>query len=296
MLVSKKKTLVLTVALTAAVVAVLGGLAWWLDFGARGKLTLNFFNVGQGDAALIRMPDGADVLIDGGPDRTVLAKLGQTLPFYDRTIEMVILTHPHADHLAGLLPVLERYKVERVVTTGVVHPSGLFERWNALLKDQMLPVTIARPGSVYHFGAATLEIVAPVDDWNVRRVGADKIGEGGGLNDTSIVTRVCLTGSCALLVGDATSAVEEQLLASRAPLRADVLKVGHHGSKYSTTEAFVKAVRPVMAVISVGKNHYGHPSGRVIALLERLGARVFRTDRDGNVVLITDGKSWRVKR
>ncbi len=287
----KNRPALLSGILIAGITISFFGFAFWKDYQSRGWLTVVFFNVGQGDAALIRMPNGDDVLIDGGPDKKVLSKLGRVLPFYDRTIELVILTHPHLDHLAGLQAVLERYKVERVMMTGVEYETLAYKKWLEALEEKKTTILAPRGGESLAFGKARLEIIAPSSDFSERRVAGGKLGEGGGLNDTSIVTRACLEEQCVLFMGDATFAEENEILKNGAPLKARALKVGHHGSKYSTGAEFLAAVRPEFAVISVGKNNYGHPSPRLLGRLKRARARVFRTDEDGDVAVKTDGAS-----
>ena len=256
-----------------------------------GKLHVIFFDVGQGDAALIRTPTGEDILVDGGPDTSVIQKLGAALPKDDRDIELLILTHPHADHLTGLLEILRRYQVRRLMMTGVVHTTDVYESFLKEVRNRDIDTETPRTGEVVSFGETRLEFFWPLEEWSGRRVSETGPGEGGGLNDTSIVFRLVYGQTEVLFMGDATSEVEEELVVSASStLVSDLLKVGHHGSKYSTSRVFLAAVDPENALISSGKgNSYGHPAYRVIKLLRDAGVRILRTDTHGDILATSDG-------
>ncbi len=266
-------------------------------------LQVYFFDIGQGDGFLIHTADGFDVLVDGGPTDTIVEKLGRTLPFWDQEIELVILTHPHADHVAGLISVLRRFKVDRVLTTGVLHTTNEYIEWLKEIKKQGIPMDIAKAGQVWTLGRdgqadlamGRLEILYPLENFEGKRVKEGKIGEGGGLNDSSIVAKLIYGTTSFLLTGDATKQTEDELINIYGPtLKSDVLKVGHHGSKYSTTSEFLNAVQPKYAVIQVGaKNRYGHPTFSTLWRLTQQGVNVFRNDKDGDVVFESDGATVR---
>ncbi len=233
---------------------------------------LNFFSVGQGDSALIRK-GSHEVLIDAGPDRTVLAKLGRAMPFFDRTIELAVLTHPHADHFMGFLAVFERYRVQRIFVDGVENDTPEYHAFTDALRASGAVVQIIHRGDRIDAGAGI--------HFDVLWSGADDYSDD--LNDDSIVLRLETPGGSALLMGDATAKVEQKLLAAGAPLRADIIKVGHHGSRFSSGSEFLRAVRAEEAIVSVGKNHYGHPSYAALTRLKAAGSRVRRTDLDGDI-------------
>jgi len=249
--------------------------------------TLRFFAVGQGDAAL--MSSGrVQVLIDGGPDRMILSKLGRSLPFFDRNIEYVILTHAHADHAGGLVEVLKRYRVGRLILAGPGTPTPEFGAFRAAAVAAGIPVTAVAAGRVIRAGEAfEFKVLAP-----------PAAGGSGNadLNDSSIVLSAAVfcpdrkAGRTAcgsvMFTGDAPAGMERRLLAAGADLRADILKVGHHGSRRSTSAAFLAAVSPSLAVVSVGRNSYGHPDPSVLRRLAAAGARILRTDRDGDVLAV----------
>lgn len=271
-----------TVFLAAAVVvAVLSPSAAREIMGA-GKLRMYFFNVGQGDAILIRTPHGEDIVIDGGPDRTALAKLGDTLPFFDRTIELAVVTHPHADHVAGLLEISKRYGIREVWESGFSAGNDLEDAWNEHLRTRNISARVVRAGEVVERDGVRLEVLAPFPG-----------NESNNPNDASVVIRLVYGETEVLLTGDATGAVEERLLAAWGEeLDADILKVGHHGSRDGSSREFLRAVSPETAIISVGENRYGHPAFRTVKHLEEAGAALYRTDQDGDVEFWSDGKRF----
>ena len=256
---------------------------FWLTYNAPKILEVDFLDVGQGDAILIKTPSGLNILIDGGPDKTVIKRLGENLPWWDKQIDLIILTHPHDDHATGLIDVLKRYQVKKILYTGVAHNAPNYLAWLKLVRDQKVPMVIIDKEQTIDLGrGAKLEILYPV---------ASFLGKtADDLNDSSIVAKLIFGQSNLLLTGDAGLEVEKILLAGGADLSADVLKIGHHGSEYSTSEGFLEKVKPMMAVIEVGKdNQFGHPNLRIIKRLERAGAKIYRTDLDGTVRLLSDG-------
>src|SRR3989339_119725 len=247
------------------------------------QLKVYFFDVGQGDAVLIRTPSRQNVIIDGGPDNVLAAKLGQALPFYDRTVDLMILTHPHDDHLVGLIQVLEKYQVKQILYTGALQPTDNYLKWLQVIKDKGLNLKIARAGQNFVFGQAELNIICPVDDLTNQQM--------ENLNNSSIVSRLVYGQISFLFTGDLEQAGEEEILGlSGVSLNSQVIKIGHHGSETSSGEEFLRAVSPDYAVISVGRdNKFGHPSRRIIKRLQRLGTEILRTDELGDVVFVTGG-------
>jgi len=248
-----------------------------------GRLTVEVFDVGQGDAIFIRTPDGQKLLVDGGPDGQVIEQeLGEALPFWDRELDMVLLTHPDSDHLSGLLSVVERYDVGRVVESPVEAETGLSEAWRALLDEKDVPCREVEAGRWIDLGrGARLQILGPPEQ--------PLTGTSADRNNNSLVLKLMWGDVSFLLTGDIEAAGEAALLDERVDLRATVLKVAHHGSAYSTSQALLDAVRPVVSVISVGAdNDFGHPAP---STLERLDDTiVYRTDQQGDVTFSTDGE------
>ena len=249
-------------------------------------LSLNFFDVGQGDSSLIITPSGQDILIDGGPDNKVLAKLGQALPFYDQEIELLILSHPHGDHLTGLLQVLFRYQVDKIIMSGVVHTSYDYLEFLKLIKEKNIPVQI-----IDRTQELTLE-----PELKLFFLFPDKSLAGErleNLNNSSVVFKLLYASTSALFTGDFED--EEILASSSLDLRADILKVGHHGSTNANSQSFLAKVKPQFAVISVGRdNQYGLPGYRTVYELKKLGADVLRTDEMGDIKFKSDGRGWQL--
>lgn len=254
-----------------------------------GKLHVLFFDVGQGDSALLVMPDGADVLIDGGPDGGIAELLGRSLPPSDRTIEMVVLTHPHADHLSGLLEVVKRYKVLKILTTRAENEGYIYGEWLRQIKEKNISVAYAEAGEEFAYGGAVLKVLSP-DERMERSVKPAARGDGD-INDTSVVLKLVFGSKSFLFMGDAGMEIEKYLLKTE-DIDVDVLKAGHHGSKYSGSYDFIKRASPEHAVISSGAgNSYGHPSFRALRTLGLAGARVWRTDTVGTVFAESDGRT-----
>lgn len=244
----------------------------------RGFLVLAAFDVGQGDAIFIEDSVGHQILIDGGPDQKILSELPKLMPLSDRTLDLLILTHPHADHVTGLVEILKRYQVGAVLKTGADYPSATYDEWRRLLKEKGIQVISARRGEkVKLAGGVELDILAPFTDWRER--GAKNI------HDAMVVAQLVVASSTvALLAGDMEMPLEAQLLAAGDDLKSAILKVGHHGSKTSSSETFVRAVTPRFAIISAGaKNRYGHPHPNTLATLKRLAGEILRTDERGTI-------------
>jgi len=269
----------------AIVLALATVLVWLLILGSPGdRLSVTFLDIGQGDAILIRSPSGHNILVDGGPSgEEITAALGRHLPFWDRHLHLVVLTHPDQDHLAGLVTVLERYDVDQVLAPALADDSATFRAWQDAIAERDIPQREAFAGQWLDLGdGATLSVLHPPREL-LPAVDED---------DNSLVLKASLGDAAFLLTADIGADGEAYLLDNHTDLRAPVLKVAHHGSRTSTSTAFLAAVESLTAVISVGEdNRYGHPSPQT---LDRLGSRpVFRTDRHGDVQITTDGhKLW----
>jgi competence protein ComEC len=256
------------------------------------KLHVSFLDVGQGDAVLIRTPNGLDILIDGGPDpQRVNLELSERLPFWDRTLDLVVCTQPHADHITGLVEVLQRYKVKQVLDPGVPYDSAIYQEWLGLIEDKEIEYNIARSGQEIDLGTGIkLEVLNPPESlWE---------GTDDDVDNNGVVLRLSWDNVSFLFTADIREDLEFELIGQRAKLESTVLKVSHHGSKTSTTSQFLGVVDPEVAVISVGAdNPFGHPSAEVLErLTERLGEdNVYRTDQDSTIEFITDGETLWVK-
>jgi competence protein ComEC len=245
----------------------------------RGELRVTMLDVGQGDALFIESPRGTQVLIDGGRGTAVLRELSKVMPFWDRSIDIVVATHPDADHIGGLVDVLERFEVEHILEASVQNDTPVFHAFKTALKDEGSSVVTPSRGT---------ELV--LDDSVVLTLLSREVVAASDTNDASIVMRLDYGETSFLFTGDASSEVERELLQFYDALDVDVLKVGHHGSDTSTSPEFVSAVSPDIALISVGAdNSYGHPKREVLETLTAAGANVLRTDTDGTVQLVSDG-------
>lgn len=247
-----------------------------------GRLHVAFLDVGQGDAILITTPRGGQILVDGGPaPSTVLTALGWHMPFWDRTLDLVVNTHPEEDHLAGLIAVLERYQVKQVLMPPVEARSTLYVAWDTMLQRSGVRPVVARSGMrIGTSDGVSIEVLHPTGNPDYTRV-----------NDYSLVLRVTLGDICFLLTGDITSEVEHELLAYHPGLRATVLKIPHHGSTTSSSPTFLQAVQPRFAVLSVAAdNTLNLPAEEVLQRYQTMGILVMRTDQNGTIEFITDGK------
>jgi competence protein ComEC len=246
-----------------------------------GAFSIHFIDVGQGDAILVEAGD-ADILVDGGPSGSaVLSYLaGQHVP----DIDLLVATHPHADHIGGLDDVLRQYTVREVWTNGATDTSQTYQSFAAAVAAEGAVEREIRRGYSTQFGGLTLTALDPVDPLT------------GDANGDSIVLRLSCGSVDVLLTGDATADSEASMLADPSVvLDADVLKVGHHGSSTSTTNAFLDAVTPKDAVISVGAgNTYGHPAQETLNRLAAHGATIYRTDLNGTVVLTSDCDTYSI--
>lgn len=249
----------------------------------KSDFKIHVLDVGQGDAILAQTPYGHNILVDGGPNAAAAGLLPAYLPWYDRTIDLMVLTHPHDDHVGGLVPVLERYEVEQVVYTGVVHPSPVYMEWLKLLRQKEISVKLAgREQSIGLGPDCRLDIIFPF---------GSLAGQApANLNNSSIVIYLLYGNNSFLLAGDIEKEAEEELLSGN--LAADMVKIPHHGADTSSGQAFIDSVKADYAIISVGAdNKFGHPSRRVIKRLERSGMEIYRTDINGTVTVGSDGNN-----
>jgi competence protein ComEC len=265
--------------------------AWIVVFDLKSHkfLEVNFFDVGQGDAIFIETPTRHQILIDGGPSPKIIEKLAREIQFWDRSIDLIILTHPEKDHITGLLEVLKRYKVENILWTGIVRDIPEYREWLNLIEKEKANVKIAKAGQ---------KISCKNCQWKIEVFYPFESLEGKEFedsNNTSIVSKLIFGNSSFLFTGDIYKDVEENLALTPFDLNSNVLKVAHHGSKTSSSEKFLEKVLPEVAVISVGENKYGHPNKETLEILEKYGIRVLRTDREGDIKVFSDGNALKIK-
>lgn len=262
-----------------------------LLFGSLGALphdtrnfSVSFLDVGQGDASLIKMENDVQILIDGGPPNgKLVTALGEIMSPYDRRIELVVLTHPELDHYGGLIELLDRYEVGTFIDTGVTKD---VEAYHVLMKElevRKIRRLTLRAGDHIRYGTHAFSVLSP----------DDTLVYAKEKNDTSMVLALESNGAQFLFTGDIGAEVE-RVVAHALSKPVDVLKVSHHGSKFSSVADFLSIARPALATIGVGKNSYGHPTRETLARLEAAGARVYRTDRDGTITVQVESDALRV--
>lgn len=244
-------------------------------------LQVHFLDVGQGDAALIETPSGVQVLIDGGKDATVLRRLGSKMSFFDRTIDLVVGTHPDKDHIGGLIDVFKRYRVLKILTTENKGDTATAALYTKLKNTEGAEILIARRGQTLHLDASTtLRILFPDSDpTNMES------------NTSSIVFQLIYGSSTFMFTGDSPKSIEEYLVLTEGEsLKSDVLKLGHHGSRTSTSELYLDEVQPKFAIVSAGKdNSYGHPHVEVTDLLFNARVQILETAKEGTITMLSDG-------
>lgn len=290
----------------------------YLSYLPDGKLRLVFCDVGQGDGIYIDLPDGRDVLIDGGPNRKILQCLGKNMPFWDRKLELVVLTHPQADHLNGLIEAVKRYQISYFVSTPIGNETKGYRELIGEIKKQGIEVGNVYAGDNIKFkvntklpitnyelsGEVAFRVLWPSREFvakntQIKQISTDLTDrqavlgmstERDDLNDFTIVMELRFGEFEALLTGDAGEEIQDDILAVAEVKDVEVFKIPHHGSKYGILDEFVTKAVPRFAVVSVGKNPWGHPSKEILGRLENWDIEVYRTDKNGNVKFTTDGK------
>lgn len=249
-----------------------------------GLLTVSFLDIGQGDAIFIDAPNGNQMLLDGGPGQIVVRKLGEAMPFYDRSIDVLMASHADQDHIGGLPDVLDRFFVARVIEGGTMSSTSAYQALEDRKKAERSQNVLVHTGDKIVLDrkrGVVLAVLFPDRDASLLET-----------NTGSIVAKLTYGKICFLLTGDSPIAIEEYLVRLYGDtLRCDVLKVGHHGSRTSSSPGFVKAVSPAYGIISAGKdNTYGHPHQEVMDTLKSFGVKILRTDELGTITFVTDGK------
>jgi competence protein ComEC len=241
------------------------------------ELRVVFFDVGQGDSIMISQGND-QVLIDGGRDgKVLLEKIGKYVPFWDRNIETVIETHPDSDHIAGLIDLLGTYKVQTLFKTNMQSSSQTFQALEKKIAEEKINTIEAKSGeSIIFPDGAEAKIIFPFDS-----VFGDNDKD---TNSTSVVVRLSFGNNNFLFTGDLPIQQEQEIIAKNIDIKADVLKVGHHGSKYSSSDEFLQAVAPKDGIVSVGKNNsYGHPAPETLQRLRNHNINIIRTDEVGDI-------------
>jgi competence protein ComEC len=259
-----------------------GGLLYEQRQSAAG-LSVHFIDVGQGDSILVCC-EGKNMLIDGGVPDEGAAVENYLRGCGVRSLEYVVGTHPHDDHIGGLVSVIKDYDIGTIIMSGATTTTQTYENLLTSISGKKKSITRAKVGDSYELGGATFVILAPAGTYD-------------DLNETSVVIKLTYSARSFLFTGDASEASEKDMLAENRDLCADVLKVGHHGSSTATSQDFLNAVHPSFAVISVGQgNKYGLPNTEVTQRLKDAGIKIFRTDTEGTIVFKSDGQSITYKK
>ncbi|MFA6339127.1 MAG: ComEC/Rec2 family competence protein [Candidatus Paceibacterota bacterium] len=253
--------------------------------GDAKTLQVDFLNVGQGDAIYIEAPNGNQLLIDGGPGKILLTRLGEVMPFYDRSIDMLLITNSDSDHMAGFIDLMNSYGVEKIIEQGTNPNTAIYKEVEQLEKEKGIEKVVARRGMkiiLDEEDGVYLDILFP-----------DRDVSGSKTNDASIVAHLIYGKNSYLLTGDSPQNVEKYLISlDGGNLKSDVLKVGHHGSRTSTSDELLGYISPKYAVISAGLNNsYGHPHKETIDVLNKFNIKTFITFKDGTIVTKSDGET-----
>ncbi|MEQ1561285.1 MAG: MBL fold metallo-hydrolase [Nitrospira sp.] len=255
-----------------------------------GVLTFSVLDMGQGDALWIESPTGVQVLVDGGPDNTLMREVSKVLPWYDRHIDMLVVTNPDRDHYEGFISLLDKYSTDVVLEPGTFNKNEAYAVLENKIIKKKIPKVLARRGEVVDLGGgAYLQILFP-----------DRDVSGLTTNDGSIVMKLVYGETSVMLQGDSTAKIEHYLVGLDSDsLKSSILKAGHHGSRTSSTEEYVSAVSPYAVVVSSGKNNsYGHPHKETLETAEKLKIPTYDTCNNGRLTLKSDGKKfiWQTKK
>ena len=258
----------------------------WVQW-PKDQLKLVFCDVGQGDATLMIFED-QQILVDGGPNNRVLDCLGRHLPFWDRELELVIASHAEADHITGLIEVVKRYQVDQFLAVNEVNDTAEWRELSLAVSARGISVRELIQGDSAGLGPLKLTWLWP------EKPGSGVLGAKTSLNKFSQVIQASFGEFDWLLTGDIDTRVERELVSGKQLKDVEVLKVPHHGSKYSSSQSFLEAITPELAVIEVGKNSFGHPTQETLDRLTQVKTQIKRTDQDGDVVIVSDGKKWQL--
>lgn len=265
-----------------------------------GKMHIVFCDVGQGDATYIRFPNGKDMVIDGGPSGQtpkVLGCLAKHMSIFDREIDVVVLTHPQEDHLGGLSEIVKRYQVKYFVYSDKTATTEGYAKLMEIITKKQIPSRPVATGEEITIGMTQFFVLSPKKS-AVANVGTSNVLGATDVNESCIVLRLSYGSFDAIFMGDADSQIDAELVKQpfRKQGKLEVLKVPHHGSKTGMTEGFLSWIGQTdTAIISVGKNMYGHPAPETITQLTKRNIQVKRTDQEGDIEIMTDGKTWSVR-
>lgn len=256
----------------------------YYHYQKNNDLEVSFIDVGQGDAIFIKTPEKHQVIIDFGSSQGI-NDLNKKIPWWNKKIDLAIITHPHDDHIIGLIQIIKNYKVRNIMYTGIIFDSPAYLELLKEIEKKNIPLLIPQKNQSIKLGKdCNLDILFPWESFLNKEI--------DNLNNSSIISQLSCQNSKFLFMGDAEIEVENEILKKGINIKSDVLKIGHHGSITSSQQEFLEKVDPQIAIIMVGKNNkFNHPSLRVLKRLEKLKIKTFRTDLDGTITIISDGKN-----
>jgi len=269
----------------------------WVLYSKEKNLNIYFLNVGQGDAILIKSPYGQNILIDTGDGNFIIQELDKYLSWWEKNIDLVIITHPHDDHIGGINKLFHYYKIKKILYTGVVHSSPNFLAFLENIQNNETPILIASKQNNIKLSPdqkkqLILKILYPKENFFQKEI--------NNLNNSSIISKLIYHNTSFLFMGDAEKEVEEELINDHQNniinLRSDVIKLGHHGSNTSNTDTFLQSVKPEFGIIQVGKNNnFNHPSPRILKRLQRNNIQIYRNDLHGGIHVDSDGNKIKIQ-
>lgn len=245
------------------------------------NLRVDFLDVGQGDAILLNLPQGTRILVDAGPDNLVLNQISEVLPWWEHKIDYVVISHYHADHILGLIELLNKYEIGEILTTAHQPDDFLYNILINKLKKKNIPIVFVATGQTFAFEK----------NISVQVISAENNNKD--YNNNSLVLKLNYLQSSILLTGDLTQYLEDKLIKSDFDLQSDLLKVAHHGSRYSSSQEFLAKIQPKFCVISVGEdNDFQHPHLETLARLSSFGCKIYLTQDFGNLSWQSTGRVW----
>lgn len=260
---------------------------WFNYFSSFEKnLDIHFVDVGNGDGIYIRTPENFNIVIDGGPKDKFSEYLGINFPFLGRDIDLLVLSHPHEDHIMGAIDVLKNYKVKKILGTGVKSDSPIYAKFLDVARDKNIDFIFAKQGQNFKFGTLNIEVVFPFEYMSNKEI--------SNINNSSLILKVNYNNFSCLFLGDVEKDMADEILFSGVEIKSDVIKVSHQGSKNGVQNVtkFLELINPKVAIISVGDNSYGHPSEETLDKLSSYKVNTFRTDVDGDVIISSDGNEY----
>ena len=259
-----------------------------LSFASPKKLRVSFLDIGQGDAILIQTPSGKQMLVDGGPTQKVLEEVSKHVSYFDRDIDVVVATHPDADHVTGLIPILEKFKVDTIILSPSTGHTGIYDDVKKHVQEEGAVVHIGARGDEIDFGDGVIaKILYPSKNYTEKK---------DDTNDASVSMVIVYKDESVLLTGDLPSTEEGELMRAGLQKNITVYKAGHHGSKYSSGEQLLSYIKPEYVVVSAGKNNkYGHPNSETLDRLKIYSQEILSTIDKGTITFLLDGKGVEVE-